>query len=207
MFAGKMRKRKRPFVPADKQDTRKLTAEEREKLRRKAVLLYKRENPVPAIARKLGIRPATVYRWINNYLNEGPVKYRENKRGRYPIPNKYTQKPWNEFVKELREYWATQEKKKPGVPENILLYRGKEFFEWCSGLTEGPRYVYYCQIRRKLDELKIRENDSVTLQDRDFLRRQYYDPGHHQTGWMKYCMFLLGRPFKSNSRNIWFKGI
>ena len=79
MFAGKMRKRKRPFVPADKQDTRKLTAEEREKLRRKAVLLYKRENPVPAIARKLGIRPATVYRWINNYLNEGPVKYRENK--------------------------------------------------------------------------------------------------------------------------------
>lgn len=202
-----MRKRKRPFVPADKQDTRKLTAEEREKLRRKAVLLYKRENPVPAIARKLGIRPATVYRWINNYLNEGPVKYRENKRGRRPIPNKYTQKPWNEFVKELREYWATQEKKKPGVPENILLYRGKEFFEWCSGLTEGTRYVYYCQIRRKLDELKIRENDSVTLQDRDFLRRQYYDPGYHQTGWMKYCMFLLGRPFKSNNRNIWFKGI
>lgn len=202
-----MRKRKRPFIPADKQDTRKLTAEERERLRRKAVLLYKRKTPVPIISRKLGVRPATVYRWINNYLNEGPIKYRENKRGRRPIPSKYTQKPWNEFVKELREYWATQEKKKPGVPEHLLLYRGKEFFEWCSGLTAGTRYVYYCQIRRKLNELKIRENDSITLQDRDFLRRQYYDPGYGQTGWMKYCMFLLGRPFKSNSRNIWFKGI
>ena len=97
--------------------------------------------------------------------------------------------------------------KKYALFNNTALYRGKEFFEWCSGLTAGTRYVYYCQIRRKLDELEIRENDSITLQDRDFLRRQFYDPGHHQTGWMKSCMFLLGRPFKSNSRNIWFKGI
>lgn len=191
MFAGKMRKRRRPFVPADKQDTRKLTAEERKKLRRKAVLLYKRENPVPIISRKLGIRPATVYRWIKNYLNEGAIKYKENKRGRRPIPNKYTQKPWGEFVKELREYWATQEKKKPGVPENLLLYRGKEFFEWCSGLTEGTRYVYYSQIRRRLKDLNIAENDGRALQDKNFLIKQ-----GGEIGWAKYRAFLLGKPFK-----------
>lgn len=202
-----MKKRKRPFVPADKQDTRKLTAEEREKLRRKVVILHKRENSVPVISRKLGIRPATVYRWIKNYLNEGPIKYRENKRGRHLIPSKLPKKTWDEWVKELREYWATQEKKKSGVPENLSLYRREEFFEWCAELTEGTRYVYYCQIKRKLKELEIQGNDSVSLLDRDFLRGQYYDPGHGQTGWMKYCMFLLGRAFKSNSRNIWFKEI
>lgn len=118
-----MRKRRRQFVPAAKQDIRKVTADEREQLRRKAVLLYKRKTPVPIISRKLGVRPATVYRWIKNYLNEGPIKYRESKRGRRPIPNKYTQKPWNEFVKELREYWATQEKKKPGFL-NICYFTG-----------------------------------------------------------------------------------
>lgn len=80
-ISDKMRKRRRQFVPATKQDARKLTAEEREQLRRKAVLLYKRENPVPVISRKLGMRPGTIYRWIDNYLNGGSIKYRENKRG------------------------------------------------------------------------------------------------------------------------------
>lgn len=326
MFAGKMRKRRRPFVPADKQDTRKLTAEEREKLRRKAVLLYKRENPVPVIARKLGIRPATVYRWIENYLNEGPIKYRENKRGRRPLdPSRLS--TWQKWVREQRAAYQGSGKWVPALPghldlykgkeflewcrvaenykiiyllhirrqleklgineddagslsdlfflwnqymdpqfgeigwkvyclfllggeygipkkkfirrycnasilenlsqdalwiyneysdnpvkkselfNNAALYRGKEFFKWCSELPEEDRYVYYFQIRRKLDELRIGENDSSILQDRDFVKSQYYRSSSKNTGWMKYCMFLLGKPFEFGSKKIWFKGI
>lgn len=122
-----MTKNRRQFAPADKQDTRKLTAEEREQLRRKAVLLHKRENPIPIISRKLGIRPGTIYRWIDNYLNEGSIKYKENKRGRPPL-NKH-KRTWDEWLQELRERNSMYEKKKPGVPEDLLLYRGKEFFD------------------------------------------------------------------------------
>ena len=323
-----MGKRGRPFVPADKRDTRKLTAEEREKLRRKAVLLYKRKNPVPIISRKLGIRPATVYRWIENYLNEGPIKYRENKRGRPPIdPSKLSiwqkwvreQKAlyqgagkwtpelpdhldlykgkeflewcrvmelykiiyllhiryrlkqlkireddadklsdcsflWNQYIgtqsenieigwkryclfllggeygisrkKFIRRYcdatilenlspdtlWIYNEYsdnpvKKSEVFNNTSLHRGKEFFEWCSELPEEDRYIYYFQIRRKLDELRIRENDLCVLQERDFIKSQYYRSSSKNTGWMKYCMFLLGKPFEFGSRKIWYKEI
>lgn len=321
-----MRKRRRPFVPADKQDTRKLTAEEREKLRRKVVLLYKRENSVPVIARKLGIRPATVYRWIENYLNEGPIKYRENKRGRRPIdpsklstwqrwvreqkalyqgPGKWapvlpshldlykgkeflewcrvgktykiiyllhvrqqletlgireddagrlsdTSFLWNQYMdlqfgeigwkmyclfllggkygisrkKFIRRYcdasilenlspdalWIYNEYsdnpvKKSDLFNSAALYREKEFFEWCSELPEEDRYIYYFQIRRKLDELGIRENDSSILQDKDFVKSQYYRSSSKNTGWMKYCMFLLGKPFEFGNRKIWYKEI
>ncbi len=184
-----MRKRRRQFVPAAKQDTRKLTANEREQLRRKAVLLYKRKNPVPIISRKLGLRPGTVYRWIDNYLNEGHITYKENKRGR-PSSNTH-KRTWDEWVKELRESYANYEKKKPGVPEAILLYRGKEFFDWCAELTDKTKYVYYCQIRKNLKDLNIAENDSVRLQDKEFLMEQ-----HGEIGWMKYRAFLLGKPFK-----------
>lgn len=185
----KMRKRKRQFAPADKQDSRKLTADEREQLRRKAVLLYKRENPVPIISSKLGIRPGTVYRWIDNYLNEGPIKYRENKRGR-PSLNKH-KRTWNEWLQELRERNAMYEKKKPSVPEDLLLYRGKEFFDWCSEHTDKTKYVYYCQIRRKLKDLNIAEDDGRTLRDKNFLTMQ-----GGEIGWAKYRAFLLGKPFR-----------
>lgn len=321
-----MRKRRRPFVPADKQDTRKLTAEEREKLRRKAVLLYKRENPVPIIARKLGVRPATVYRWIENYLNEGPIKYRENKRGRRPLdPSKLS--TWQRWVREQKASYQRSGKWVPALPDhldlykgkeflewcrvgttykiiyllhvrqqlqklgireddedrlsdtsflwnqymdpqfgeigwkvyclfllkgeygisrkkfirrycdatilenlspdalwiyneysdnpvkkseifnNTALYRGKEFFKWCSELAEDIRYVYYFQIRMKLDELRIRKNDSVTLQGRNFMKSQYFKSGRSNTGWMKYCMFLLGKPFELGNNKIWYKEI
>lgn len=123
-----MRKRRRQFVPATKEDIRKITAEEREQLRRKAVLLYKRKNPVPLISMKLGLRPATVYQWIKNYLNEGPIKYKENRRGRPKMETSH-KRTWGEWVKEIREYYAGYEKKKPGVPETMLLYRGKDFFD------------------------------------------------------------------------------
>lgn len=188
-ISDKMRKRRRQFVPATKQDARKLTAEEREQLRRKAVLLYKRENPVPVISRKLGMRPGTIYRWIDNYLNGGSIKYRENKRGR-PSLNKH-KRTWDEWLQELRERNAMYEKKKPGVPEDLLLYRGKEFFDWCSELTDKTKYVYYCHIRRKLKDLNIAEDDGRALRDKNFLAKQ-----GGEIGWMKYRAFLLGKPFR-----------
>ncbi|MFR1529474.1 helix-turn-helix domain-containing protein [Akkermansia sp.] len=191
-ISDKMRKRRRQFVPATKQDARKLTAEEREQLRRKAVLLYKRENPVPVISRKLEMRPGTVYRWIDNYLNGGPIKYRENKRGR-PSLNKH-KRTWDEWLQELRERNAMYEKKKPGVPEDLLLYRGKEFFDWCAELTGKSKYVYYCQIRKKLKDLGIAEYDGRLLRDKNFLKKQ-----GGEIGWMKYRAFLLGKPFKKYS--------
>lgn len=97
--------------------------------------------------------------------------------------------------------------KKSELFSNVTLYRSKEFFEWCSKLTEEDRHIYYFQIRRKLDELRIKENDPIPLQDRDFIKSQYFKSSRNNTGWMKYCMFLLGKPFEFGSKKIWYKEI
>lgn len=185
-----MRKRRRPFVPADKQDTRKLTSEEREKLRRKAVLLYKRENAVPVIARKLGIRPATVYRWIENYLNEGPIKYRENKRGRRPLdPSKLS--TWQKWVREQKASYQGSGKWAPALPDHLDLYKGKEFLEWCQR-WERDQMIFLCHIRQQLDTLGIRKDNETRLSDRYFLWDQYIGSLFGEIGWKMYCLFLLG---------------
>lgn len=185
-----MRKRRRPFIPAEKQDTRKLTAEEREKLRRKAVLLYKRENSIPTISKKLGIRPATVYRWIENYLNEGSIKYRENKRGRRPLdPSKLS--TWQKWVREQKASYQGSGKWVPALPVHLDLYKGKEFLEWCW-VYERDKIIYMVHIKHQLDSLGIREDDADKLSDRYFLWEQYIDYRFGEIGWKIYCLFLLG---------------
>lgn len=173
-------------MPAVKLDTRKLTTEEREQLRRKAVILYKRKNTVPIISKKLGVRPATVYRWIDNYLKEGPIKYKEKSRGR---PRQYThRRTWEEWLQELKEYTVQCKEWRMETLETMTLYRGKEFLETCcSGIGDETKYTYYRHIKKKLESLGIEENDSVKLQDKDFLMQQYGEPG-----WMRYRAFLLG---------------
>ncbi|WP_083076862.1 helix-turn-helix domain-containing protein [Akkermansia glycaniphila] len=75
-------------LPSVQKDTRKITPAGRETLRRKAITMYKRSCSVAMISAKLGIRKATIYRWIKLYKTHGFKMYKEGKRGR-PLLNYY----------------------------------------------------------------------------------------------------------------------
>jgi transposase len=66
----------------DRVDTRRLTAEAREELRRAAVRMYKRGRTHTAIAEELGIRRPTISAWIRAYQASGSKALKEAARGR-----------------------------------------------------------------------------------------------------------------------------
>ena len=70
----------------DRVDTRTLTAEAREALRRTAIRMYKRGRTHTAIAEELGIRRPTVSAWIRAYRASGAQALKEARRGR-PLGN------------------------------------------------------------------------------------------------------------------------
>lgn len=66
----------------DRVDTRTLTPEAREQLRRMAIRMHQRGRTQVAIAEELGIRRATVSGWIRAYRDAGAKALKEAPRGR-----------------------------------------------------------------------------------------------------------------------------
>ena len=65
----------------EKQDSRRLSAEERQVLRTTVVRLYRQGKKKTVISELLGIRYSTIINWINRYQSDGSKGLRENKRG------------------------------------------------------------------------------------------------------------------------------